>query len=214
MDFESPKFFAICQTVQSSPLLARPPGRREQRRAEIRARIAAAALRVFGREGYGVCTVEDLLCEAEVSRATFYQHFTGKADVAQAVIAAMWSHAEGMYRGFSQLQQADTAAIRRWLDDVDNQWLAWSVDMGTILRELPGELSRGLTEHRQALVLAVIGDGRHWRALSADEARRRATLLTLQLERVMQELHLQGLEEDTPALLDTLASFWSSALKP
>ena len=187
-------------------------GRRAQRRQEMRQRMTAAGLRVFAKVGFGACTVEDLLAEAGVSRATFYQHFSGKAELAQAILDGMWHDAGESYAAFARLERADLPAIRGWLELLDDQWASWSADLATILRELPFEISRNLGKRRAEVVSALIGDGRHWQAMSASEAKRRAALLIFQLEGAMQERHLHGWAEDRVAMLHSLASMWLKAL--
>ncbi len=70
--------------------------RQRAQRAETRERLIEGAIRVFSAKGYVNSTVEDILSEAGVSRASFYAHFAGKAAVVEAMIenfAPIWQPA-------------------------------------------------------------------------------------------------------------------------
>lgn len=50
-------------------------------RRDKRADIVNAGIRVFSRKGFRQCSVEDILQEANVARATFYSYFDSKKDL-------------------------------------------------------------------------------------------------------------------------------------
>ncbi len=50
-------------------------------RRDKRADIVSAGIRVFSRKGFSRCSVEDILQEAHVARATFYSYFDSKKDL-------------------------------------------------------------------------------------------------------------------------------------
>ena len=54
------------------------PGRREQRKLEIRARIEDAAYKLFRKQGIEDTSIEQICVEADVARRTFYGHYTNK----------------------------------------------------------------------------------------------------------------------------------------
>jgi AcrR family transcriptional regulator len=56
-----------------------------ERRARTRANIVDAAFRVFGQEAGLHAKIEDIAKEAGVTRATFYNHFAGMAELLEAV---------------------------------------------------------------------------------------------------------------------------------
>lgn len=67
-------------TVSSSPVPPprRPPGRRE--------RILSTATRLFHAQSYHGVGIEEIAAESDTAIATFYQYFTGKAELLQAVL--------------------------------------------------------------------------------------------------------------------------------
>lgn len=58
-----------------------------QRGKQTRARILAAARRVFERDGYFEATINDIVSEAGVARGSFYTYFTSKLEVFQLIAA-------------------------------------------------------------------------------------------------------------------------------
>ncbi|MBE5477952.1 hypothetical protein E3G68_005306 [Mycobacteroides abscessus] len=64
-----------------------------------RERIAAAAARLFYRQGINATGVDALITEANVSKRTFYQHFPSKGSLVEAYLRAIDEH------GGSQMEQ-------------------------------------------------------------------------------------------------------------
>lgn len=56
-----------------------------QRRAKTRARVIAAAFELFGEEDGLYARIEDVSRRAGITRATFYDHFSGMAELRDAV---------------------------------------------------------------------------------------------------------------------------------
>lgn len=65
------------------------PGRRaeigRERRARTRARIIAAAFEIFGDENGLFARIEDVVEKAGITRATFYNHFSGMVELREAL---------------------------------------------------------------------------------------------------------------------------------
>jgi AcrR family transcriptional regulator len=88
-----------------------PPGRHGLPRSFVehnqRLRIVAAMLRVLPRRGYPMTTIGDITGEAGVSRAAFYQQFSGKEECFLATydIAGEW---------FCEGVEAAVAEVENW----------------------------------------------------------------------------------------------------
>jgi AcrR family transcriptional regulator len=53
-------------------------GRREERKAENRAKLLAAARKVFAEKGLGAATARDIVRETDLATGTFYNYFRDK----------------------------------------------------------------------------------------------------------------------------------------
>jgi AcrR family transcriptional regulator len=60
------------------------PGRREAHRMEMRARLLAAALHLFGARGYDATTIDQIAERADVARQTVLNHYPHKRDFLRA----------------------------------------------------------------------------------------------------------------------------------
>src|SRR5436309_3911750 len=60
--------------------------RGEERKAENRARLMAAALMVFAEKGLGAATARDIVRETDLATGTFYNYFRDKEDVFRALL--------------------------------------------------------------------------------------------------------------------------------
>jgi AcrR family transcriptional regulator len=63
-----------------------PLGRRERKKLETKERIVGSALALFGTRGYDATTIEDIGERADVSRATVFNYFARKEDIASELI--------------------------------------------------------------------------------------------------------------------------------
>lgn len=59
----------------------------ERRRAKMRERLVAAGARVIAERGSQKATIDDFVTEAKVSRGTFYNHFTTR----EQMLEALWT---------------------------------------------------------------------------------------------------------------------------
>src|SRR3954462_8056734 len=61
-------------------------GRREERKAQNRAKLLEAARKVFAEKGYGAATARDIVRETDLASGTFYNYFDDKEDVFRALL--------------------------------------------------------------------------------------------------------------------------------
>ncbi|MET0984334.1 MAG: TetR family transcriptional regulator [Steroidobacteraceae bacterium] len=73
------------RNVSSAPAVtdaaAQPAGLRAMKRQRLRTDLIQASLKLFGKHGFDVTTVDDIVAAAGVSRRTFFRYFTSKEDV-------------------------------------------------------------------------------------------------------------------------------------
>jgi AcrR family transcriptional regulator len=103
-----------------------------KKRAETRARIIAAAFEILGDENGLFARIEDVVERAAVTRATFYNHFAGIAELRDAVAQEMThDFLVAVVQSVNKLpdpRERCTAAIRFYLHRArnDHRW-AWSM---------------------------------------------------------------------------------------
>ena len=61
-------------------------GRREERKAQNRAKLLAAAKKVFAEKGFGEATARDIVRETDLATGTFYNYFRDKDEVFRALL--------------------------------------------------------------------------------------------------------------------------------
>lgn len=121
-----------------------------KRRAETRAKIIAAAFEIFGDENGLFARIEDVVDKAGVTRATFYNHFAGMAELREAVTHEMThDFLAAVTRCVGSLddpRERCTVAVRYYLRRArsDHRW-AWSM----INISASGKIF-GAETHRQA----------------------------------------------------------------
>jgi AcrR family transcriptional regulator len=73
-------------------------GRREELKAQNRAKLLAAARKVFAEKGLGAATARDIVRATDLASGTFYNYFTDKNDVFRALIAELADKAREVVR--------------------------------------------------------------------------------------------------------------------
>lgn len=104
----------------------------QERRARTRAKIVAAAFELFGSEEGLFTRIEDIAEKAGLTRATFYNHFTGMAQLREAVSYEVTHDflqaVNATTATLTDPRERATAAIRFYLHRAldDPRW-AWSM---------------------------------------------------------------------------------------
>jgi AcrR family transcriptional regulator len=73
-------------------------GRREERKAQNRAKLLQAARKVFAEKGYGAATARDIVRETDLATGTFYNYFKDKQDVFMALLDQMGEQGRAIAR--------------------------------------------------------------------------------------------------------------------
>src|SRR3954470_23369095 len=82
----------------------RAAGRREERKAQNRAKLLQAARKVFAEKGLGEATARDIVRETDLASGTFYNYFTDKEDAFRALLEEMAERSRAIVR--AQRRQA------------------------------------------------------------------------------------------------------------
>src|SRR5499427_11106400 len=81
-------------SLRSSPRVAR-------RRERMKQSLLAAGARQFATRGIGTVSVEELIAEADVSRATFYGFFSSKYSLLENILNPIFEHATAAIRALA-----------------------------------------------------------------------------------------------------------------
>jgi AcrR family transcriptional regulator len=82
----------------AEPDTATSSGRREERKAQNRAKLLAAARKVFAEKGLGAATARDIVRETDLATGTFYNYFDSKEEVFTALIDELAAKARAAVR--------------------------------------------------------------------------------------------------------------------
>jgi AcrR family transcriptional regulator len=73
-------------------------GRREERKAQNRAKLLYAARKVFAEKGIGEATARDIVRETDLASGTFYNYFRDKEDAFRALLEEMAERSRAIVR--------------------------------------------------------------------------------------------------------------------
>jgi AcrR family transcriptional regulator len=100
-------------------------GRREERKAQNRAKLLEAARKVFAEKGYGEATARDIVRATDLATGTFYNYFPDK----QAIFSALLDEMSEKGRALVRAQRREPG---RTLEDrvagAYRAYLAWAVE--------------------------------------------------------------------------------------
>jgi AcrR family transcriptional regulator len=189
------------------------PDLRAQQKLYTRRRLLTAACAVFDEKGYQATTVDDIAAAAGAARATFYLHFTGKADVVAVLADEIWEDTRARFAAFGDLPDWSHATIRTWLEDYLRGGEENRRALTVFTRQQPHTLRDQHRSHVEEFVTLVTRPPGRWAHFSRPEARRRAYLLITQLEQFLPSWLDGRWENQRSAMLDTLADVWRSTLQ-
>lgn len=92
----------------------RANARQRAQRAETRDRLIEGARRVFTELGYANATIEHVLAEAKVSRASCYAHFAGKAELVAAIAERFSPVWQPLYAELAAMRDPSPEALLSW----------------------------------------------------------------------------------------------------
>jgi AcrR family transcriptional regulator len=108
-----------------------------------RKRILDAAQALLSELSYVQTTVEQIAARAKVTKITFYRHFSGKFDVANAVMAQGQPPLLNIFSTLGKSEHLDQAQIRVWLDEVVSHF-----ERGKVFLSVSREIAAIERQHR------------------------------------------------------------------
>jgi AcrR family transcriptional regulator len=191
---------------------AKPIPLRRQQRDFTRQRLVDAARELFVRNGTRATSIDDIAKAAGTSRATFYAHFTDKQDVIREFARSMWETAFSLYKHFGALTEWNHESVGGWMGELFDAWDQNADTTYIVIQEMPSELRADFLAQIELRADALMSGNPLWDRFSPEEGRRRAVMLILQMERVMDAWHYGGWKNDRDAMLATLTDIWVATL--
>jgi AcrR family transcriptional regulator len=99
--------------------------RREERKAQNRAKLLDAARKVFSEKGLGEATARDIVRETDLASGTFYNYFTDKEDAFRALLAQMAEQSRAIVR--AQRREPGLSVEER-VANAYRAYFAWAVE--------------------------------------------------------------------------------------
>ena len=100
-------------------------GRREERKAQNKAKLLEAARKVFAEKGYGEATARDIVRETDLATGTFYNYFDDKQDAFMALLEEMSEKGRALVR--AQRQDSDLSLEKR-VENAYRAYFEWAVE--------------------------------------------------------------------------------------
>jgi len=197
-----------------------PDGRalslRDEQKRLTRRRLIDGALAAFERKGYASTTIDDIVAEANASRATFYLHFRSKAEVVLVVTETLGRRWRELFVELTSGGRLSRAQLHVWLDGMvqnyeTNRASLDAMDQAAAIE--PEVAAVRLASIRETV--GVMADSiRRWYGDDEDDARIRAALLLAQMDRFLQLWIVRGLPFERERAVAMLADQWLSVLAP
>jgi AcrR family transcriptional regulator len=100
-------------------------GRREERKAQNRAKLLDAARKVFAEKGIGEATARDIVRETDLASGTFYNYFRDKEDAFRALLEQMAERSRALVR--AQRREAGLSVEER-VANAYRAYFEWAVE--------------------------------------------------------------------------------------
>jgi AcrR family transcriptional regulator len=187
---------------------------RDEQKRLTRRLLVEGALAAFERKGYAATTIEDIVAEANASRATFYLHFKSKADVVLVVTQTLGRRWRELYVELTSGGRPPRDELYAWLDAMVGNYETNRASLDAINQAVAIEPE--VAEVRLASIretIAVMAESiQRWSGGDEDDARVRAGLLLAQMDRFFDLWVIRGLPFERERAVGTLTDAWLSVL--
>ena len=99
--------------------------RREERKAQNRAKLLAAARKVFSEKGLGEATARDIVRETDLASGTFYNYFRDKEDAFRALLGEMAAKSRALVR---EQRREPGLGVEERVGNAFRAFFAWAVE--------------------------------------------------------------------------------------
>lgn len=188
---------------------------RQQQKAATRQLLLEVAKKCAAEHGYGAMTVEQIVASAGISRATFYLHFSGKAEIARAVIDELRQRSADLLppQALDQLERPE-------LEETARRMVAYyreHIDAFKLWHEAsamePG-LEEAIDATRSIFVGSLLGDTAWPSAAAARRANLVLGLMFFQLERICFGWFVSGWPMRADEVIDEVVRSWERHYLP
>jgi AcrR family transcriptional regulator len=189
---------------------------RDEHKRLTRRRLIEGALVAFERKGYATTTIDDIVAEAKVGRATFYLHFNRKADVVLVLANARGRDWRDLYLDLTSGGSLTRERLYPWLDAMvanyeDHRASVDATSQAIAIEPDVAEVSLANTQESISLMAESI---ERWSGADPEDARVRAALLLVQMDRFFQLWIVGGLSFERERAIGELTDQWLAVLRP
>jgi AcrR family transcriptional regulator len=193
---------------------ARGPSLRDEQKRLTRRLLIEGALKAFERKGYAATTIEDIVAEANASRATFYLHFKSKADVVLVTTQTLGRRWRELYVDLTSGGRPSREELHTWLDAMVDNYTTHraSLDATTQAIAIEPAVAEANLANQQESIAVIAESIERWHGVDREDARVRAALLLAQMDRFFHLWIIRGLAFDRKRAVATLTDLWLSTL--
>ena len=187
---------------------------RDEQKRLTRRRLIEGALAAFERKGYAATTIDDIVAEANASRATFYLHFKSKSDVVLVMARTLGTRWRELYRELTSGERLSRKELYDWLDTMAGHYLTNRATVAALdqAAAVEPEVASVRLANQQESMAVVAESIRRWYGGDEEDARIRAALLLAQMDRFFDLWVIRGLAFDRERALATLTDQWLAVL--
>jgi AcrR family transcriptional regulator len=187
---------------------------RDEQKRLTRRRLIEGALAAFEQKGYAATTIDDIVAEANASRATFYLHFKSKADVVLVMTETLGRRWRELYLELTSGGRLAREALYEWLDGVvenyqTNRVSLQAIDQAVAIEPAVAEVDLATRQESIAVMAESI---ERWYGGDSDDARVRAALLLVQMDRFFDLWIIRGVPFDRERAVGALTDLWLTVL--
>jgi AcrR family transcriptional regulator len=134
--------------------MPRSPAQNEEIREERREEILAAAIRVFGRQGFAFAKISDIAAEARLSHGLVYHYFESKDAIFGAIVDAMFErikHELETVRGATPGEKVENAVATALVRCTSQPEIGAVISQSLLLGTVPEAIHQRVIDHVKAL---------------------------------------------------------------